>query len=219
MKHSLSARQCTFAAALAVALGLCAFYFSPLRAEAKIAYVAAFLALTLALHCLREGTRAWWMVGGLLLSAVGDWMVARHDFLLQMGAFMLAHVAYILHFLRLRRPARRLPLLLTGTAVVALCLTVAVRVLPGVEQSIVFWGVGLYSLVISTMLLAACLTGRTGYWAGAAAFVASDFILAWNKFVAPVTDAHWWIMVPYYGAQLLLWATAWNDSKKNSKHA
>lgn len=71
--------------------------------------------------------------------------------------------------------------------------------------------VAAYILVISLMLLAAInLYGKVGsktFWlifSGAAFFVASDSILACNKFIFSLEDSHFWIMSTYGIAQLLI---------------
>ena len=49
---------------------------------------------------------------------------------------------------------------------------------------------------------------------GALLFVASDYILAWNKFVSPIAAEKYLIMVPYYLAQIFIWSGAWRDKYK-----
>ena len=39
---------------------------------------------------------------------------------------------------------------------------------------------------------------------GALSFVVSDSMLAYNKFVSPIPYSHLWVMITYYGAQLLI---------------
>lgn len=73
----------------------------------------------------------------------------------------------------------------------------------------------IYSIVISVMLYAAMSTIYDPTWTTSAAFfastgaflfVASDVILAWNKFVVPVKYGRVWNIVLYHLGQLGLMA-------------
>jgi uncharacterized membrane protein YhhN len=62
----------------------------------------------------------------------------------------------------------------------------------------------LYTAVIGTMLFVALTTGLWLVAVGAAIFVASDSILARNRFVAPLPHGHLKVMVTYHLGQALI---------------
>ena len=62
------------------------------------------------------------------------------------------------------------------------------------------------------MLGTALLQRDLMFGAGALLFIISDLILAWNKFVSPIEYSSVFILVPYYGGQLLIWLRACIDN-------
>ena len=56
-------------------------------------------------------------------------------------------------------------------------------------------------VVISVMLATACATGNVLAGVGAALFVSSDAMIAWNRFVRPFPAADIGIMVTYHLGQ------------------
>ena len=83
-----------------VYLLLALLHFSPVAIAYKLAFPLAFLTL-----CALRYT-SWPMVLAMGFSALGDYMGVCHNFWGQMGAFALAHAAYILFFCR-TNPAER----------------------------------------------------------------------------------------------------------------
>ena len=141
---------------------------------------------------------------GLVLSAAGDVLLELGRFLPGLLAFLTAHVAYVAAFVAAdRRPAfgRLLPFLAWGaTAFAVLRPGLGAMALP----------VGVYVAVICTMMwrAAACvggpatpaLAGLLGL-AGAVAFGASDTLIAFDRFSAPIPGARWPIMGLYWLGQ------------------
>lgn len=189
-----------------VFVALAILYFSPLQLPSKLAYPVAFLGLMALLDCKRIG---FLMPMGLVLSALGDWQGTQGNFLGQMGCFGLAHVAYICYFVsRLKGKfdyrnaiGYAIPCIVIGGFAL-------IKVVPMVPPGIVKVGVIIYCLLILTMLWTALMQKDWLFALGATLFVLSDFILAWNKFVSPIDHASWLIMLPYYGAQGLLYTRA-----------
>jgi uncharacterized membrane protein YhhN len=64
--------------------------------------------------------------------------------------------------------------------------------------------VALYMLVISAMVATALATGNVVAGVGAALFVTSDTMIAWNRFVRPFAAADVGIMVTYHLGQAAL---------------
>jgi len=161
---------------------------------------------------------AFWFGSGILFSLAGDVLLSFETmFLPGLVAFLLAHLSYIVGF---REE------ILTPTAwslILALFIAVNIGRLLGRivetmrakgEHKLVF-PVLAYGTIISVMLYAAMSTISNPAWKNSAAlfvsvgaffFCASDAILAWNKFVAPVRNGRVWNIVLYYLGQIGLMA-------------
>lgn len=169
-----------------------------------------------------------WLLAGLALSLAGDvFLVLPSDrFLAGLAAFFAAHVCYILAFLErgVTSHAASMPFssamvaLSTHATSVAVVLgaigLVSVAVLSrGVLAS---GGTGLlvavvcYITVILAMVWRAALSGDIWMLAGAALFLISDSVLAWNRFIKSSLSAELTVMLTYYAAQLLLALAVWN---------
>lgn len=174
-----------------------------------------------------------WFGLGILLSLVGNVFLMlscrnhlklrysneRRWFLFGLGAFLLAHVAYILGFNTPPPP-------LTGmTFVIALMVIMSAlplvrRILLGAAQKGLRRLVGpvrVYATVISLMLFSALITLFRTDWLstpaylvslGAVLFIASDLVLAWNKFVRPIRGGRLALMITYHLGQMALIAGA-----------
>lgn len=143
---------------------------------------------------------------GLLLSLAGDVALLwpKEGFLPGLIAFLLAHLAYIAAFCVPVRLAAR-PLVFVGYGLVA-----------AVILSQLWGGVpaALRAPVIAYVLCLATMASQAGVWwrarggtlAGHAAiggllFMASDSLLAINKFAVPLPLASLWILATYWVAQ------------------
>ena len=183
-------------------LGVALFFSKGVSLPCKVCYAAAWLSVML--FALREKAYAP-VACALLLSAAGDAAGAAHRFLLQMFFFALAHVAYIRYFLpSADYSSRRIALAAAVGSGALLCPFIGIvpHVAPAVERA----GVMLYGAVITAMLLSVLLyRGRcaAGFRCAALLFIFSDAAIAWNKFVAPIPAADYWIMTTYYTAQYL----------------
>jgi len=162
--------------------------------------------------------RAWLMPLALLGSWLGDILLmfpGEAFFLGGLGAFLLAHVAYIL-VLGEGRPIRRLvqtrspAWVVLGFAPASLLLGYLWPYLPPAMQL----PVGSYAIVISMMLLSALSRqGRVSalsfrmVTAGALLFVLSDSLLGLNTFAQEaftIPKASFWVMLTYLSAQYLI---------------
>jgi uncharacterized membrane protein YhhN len=160
-----------------------------------------------------EGSGRWPLVAALLLGWAGDTLLifsARQElyFLLGLGAFLLGHLAYIRSFVVFKDgPGKH-----QWTAYLGLIAVVSIlmsRITPylGDMRLPVF----IYVAAISAMTVMAIrrkdATNNTSYYAvliGALCFIASDYLIAWNKFYAPVPNSAVWIMLTYAIAQYLI---------------
>lgn len=194
----------------ATGLFLCAavIFFLPVEIPHKITYCVAILTLASLWLC------PWQITMALLFSTLGDHMGSCGNFLGQMGFFAIGHVFYICYFaaryFRKVEHDRKLSgkakgyLAMITFCTLALLAVAFTRIVPEAPAGIIRIGVGIYAVLISTMLMSALLQRSSLFALGAILFVFSDFILAWNKFVEPVPYRHYLVLVPYFLAQWLL---------------
>ncbi len=196
----------------------------------RIAYPVAALAVMGAYLGL-----GWKFVLAFLFSCTGDAMGAYGSFVGQMGYFALAHAMLIWTFAERLRKGRKTSA--TGTercneaesidfwssktwkALVGVASVTALAfsftlIIPKIPTGSLEIGCGVYTALIVTMF-ALALVQRSPFFAlGAALFLISDIILAWNIFVSPVVAEKWLIMIPYYLGQLLIWLGAVGSTRQ-----
>jgi uncharacterized membrane protein YhhN len=146
-----------------------------------------------------DETRRAWFVLALVLSLAGDvfLMLPRNLFVAGLASFLLGHVAYIAGF----GLGEAWPWI-AGVAVVALAVgTPILRALLARGEKQLVGPVVAYMAVISVMVACAIGTGDAVAIAGAVLFMASDSLIAWNRFVRPLAWAPVTIMVTYHLAQ------------------
>lgn len=166
-----------------------------------------------------------WMLFALIFSLAGDVLLifqsnAEMYFTLGLTAFLIGHIGYIVAFTRTYRRDHEVELLRKQGWLLVLVAGYAVyffgKLAPSLGSMIA--PVMLYTVVITLMLLMAL--SRFGkvcdasFWpvvAGAALFVASDSVLAWDKFAGEVAFSHFWIMGLYGTAQFLIVAGGWRQ--------
>ena len=150
---------------------------------------------------------------GLVLSLIGDVALLwpRQGFLPGLVAFLLAHLAYIAAFCVPVRLAARPWVFVAYAAVAAAILSQLWAGVPGALRAPVV----AYVLCLATMAAQAAVwwRARTGRpdaaMAGRAAlggvlFMASDSLLAINKFALPLPLASLWILATYWAAQVCI---------------
>jgi uncharacterized membrane protein YhhN len=176
------------------------------------ALMAILLTAAAAVHPILHERR--WLMAALLLSAVGDFLLAipwwTQSFVFGLGAFLLAHLCFLNALLPLVSK-RRLPSRPRIAAVVLMCLASIVLlawVWPHVGRDKVTLPVTLYILVLTVMVCAALLARLPTIWAavGALCFAGSDAMIAIGRFILD-NDAlavpTWWL---YAAAQILITA-------------
>jgi uncharacterized membrane protein YhhN len=155
----------------------------------------------------------------ILFSFTGDvaLMLESSDpvfFTVGLAAFLLAHIFYILAYRQHQYPASdnalqgiqkmrfAFPVILWGTGLVV----VLYPALGQFKIPVVFYAIVLIVMVVNAIFR----YGRThpsSFWlvfGGSAFFMISDSLLAINKFLKPVTAAHFWVMCTYVLAQFLI---------------
>lgn len=158
----------------------------------------------------------WPIVAALGFSLLGDVMGDLHQFVPQMGAFAVAHLFYIGYFLSLglkNKRAKGAPVkgwwfALATLFAVALFYFAAEKIIPFAPAGVVRTGMYVYAGVIIVMMWSALMQRDWMWGVGAVLFVFSDMMIAVNRFVTPVPDEKYLIMVTYYAAQLLIFLRA-----------
>ena len=157
------------------------------------------------------------LLGALLASLLGDTILMFADkgalfFILGLIAFLLAHILYILLFVRITPTGKAFDKkkYRIGSLLVAVYLAIFLSYLMP-HLGTMLLPVGIYGITISLMLILAwryslSITNPADKMVilGAILFVCSDSILAINKFVNPVNGASILIMCTYITAQFLL---------------
>ena len=160
-----------------------------------------------------------WISIGLLFSLLGDILLAWPVdlFVFGLGAFLVAHLAYLKAYLvDCRRPAL-LPLALALLAGVSLFRVMAAK---GLGDLLI--PVAVYALAISAMLWRALArlgshVPKRSAWlaaAGALAFVASDSLIGIDRFVLPFGAAPFLIILSYWIGQWGIAASVFSQSKR-----
>lgn len=157
-----------------------------------------------------------WLLVALGFGLLGDVALLSDTvtrFKLGLAAFLVGHLAYVAAFLDAgatldlfdgfldtRGPVVALGILLGSVLFTRKVVPNAWRS-DGPALALPIFG---YTLVIGAMLLAAFATGLGLVALGAAIFVASDSILARDRFVAPLPHGHLMVMVTYHLGQALI---------------
>lgn len=169
----------------------------------KPATLVALIATALALMPGYDlGARRTWFVVALVCSLAGDvvLMLPSDLFVAGLAAFLVGHLCYVAGFWAHGPGAVSFAIALgVVVAVVAPVGHRVLRALRGRRQLAV--PVALYMVVISVMLASALATGNVLAGLGAALFVSSDAMIAWNRFVRPFRVADLGIMVTYHLGQ------------------
>lgn len=155
------------------------------------------------------------ILGAMLLSLSGDVLLMDHSFFIAgLGAFLAAHLLYIFGYRQhqyaeeedalrgIQRVRLAFPIILAGTGLVV----VLYPVLGDLRVPVM-----IYALVMTLMVLNALFrygkTNAASFWlvlTGAILFMASDSVLAIDKFLFPVNRSGLWVMSTYLAAQFLI---------------
>lgn len=163
-----------------------------------------------------------WFGAGFFLSLLGDvfLLLSHRFFVFGLGAFLLAHLAFIYAFYR-PLPGFSIPLGMLAVLIALLWMLLYGRLRrvlrqPGAHAKMRV-PVGVYSLAIAFMLFSALLTLWRADWsfpanglaaAGGLLFFCSDTLLAFDRFDRPIPHARFWVRVNYHLAQAALAAGA-----------
>jgi uncharacterized membrane protein YhhN len=139
-----------------------------------------------------------WVVAGLICCLVGDVALLPQvdTFIVGLGAFLVGHVLFGVAAWRI---GAQWPWIVVPAVALAAILAVAGRRIIGSSGSLAP-AVGTYFAVITAMALLLTITLRPFAIVGASAFVVSDAILGWNKFVKEHRLGPVAVMVTYHVA-------------------
>jgi uncharacterized membrane protein YhhN len=167
-------------------------------------------------HAWRRGTDTpsvrRFVLAGLWLSLVGDVALLwpQQGFVPGLVAFLIAHVLYIVAFTREHRFAAQ-PAALAAYALIAATI---LALLWGTIPPALRIPVAAYVLALTLMAAQSAVIGlgaqgddvrrARGLMLGGALFMASDTVLAVNRFALPVPAAGLWILATYWAAQWLI---------------
>ena len=182
------------------------------------ASMAFLLTLAAAGHgCVRERR---WLMPALLLSAIGDWVLAipwwTLSFVVGLGAFLFAHMCFVAALLPLvpqfsRASQAGWPSKPRIAAVILMCvasIALLVWFWPHLGQDQLTGPVTVYIVVLTAMVCTALLAKLPTIWTavGAVCFAASDSMIAIGRFILgneALAVPIWW---SYAAAQILITA-------------
>jgi uncharacterized membrane protein YhhN len=213
--------------AVALLLGL-VDWLAVARGNKRLEYVfkpATLVAILVGAGLLMRGPHDTWQarffLPGLALSLAGDvflMLPGERFFLPGLVSFLLGHVCYIFG-LNPTLPPRCGPVFFLLVVVVALGAMIYRPIAAGLRnqgRTSLILPVAVYTTVISLMLLSAWVTLFRPEWtplrrglviAGASLFMASDGMLAFDRFVRPLPSAALRVMVTYHLGQMALAAS------------
>jgi uncharacterized membrane protein YhhN len=150
-------------------------------------------------------TRRAWFVAALIFSLTGDvlLMLPQDLFVPGLAAFLVGHLCYVVGFWT--HGPSGFALAIAVVVVVALVAPLGRRILTSISRARqpreLRIAVAAYMAVISAMLATALATGNVLAAVGATLFVASDSMIAWDRFVHPFARAPVAIMMTYHLGQ------------------
>jgi len=199
---------------LSVAAAALYFILIDMRASLLRSAVKTLAVALLAALCILQ-QQPLLLIAALVLSAMGDWFLSRDGdkaFLLGLGSFLAAHVAYIALFWSLGGGLPALQAEPWRLAVVAAMAVLALAMLVLLMREVgpdLRFPVTVYIVAILAMGIAALTTNSAWIIAGALAFMASDATLATERFLTTAISPGRlamgigvWLL--YYAAQALI---------------
>jgi uncharacterized membrane protein YhhN len=152
-----------------------------------------------------------WVLAGLVLSLCGDvaLMWPQQGFLPGLVSFLLAHLAYLVAFTRdgVRLAARPWPFVVYGLLAALILWQLWPGVPAGLRLPVLAYVLCLASMAAQAAVLWLVARGTTRQRGaavlalGGALFLASDALLATNKFAMPLPWSGLWILCSYWLAQ------------------
>ena len=163
------------------------------------------LSLALLAFTAIPGIRGKLLGTGLLFSDLGDILLEldrSNYFIFGLAAFLIAHIFYIMVFIR--KPRFAISRAIIVFIMILYGIVLGVILIPHLGSMTI--PVMAYLTVILLMGISASLGSDNHLFiiAGASLFILSDSIIAVDKFLTPVPYSHFWIMSLYYTAQFFI---------------
>lgn len=151
-----------------------------------------------------SSTARTFFVGALFFSLLGDVFLMLNEklFVAGLGSFLVAHLLYIIGLLQFGITG---PLMIVGIIIVfAAAGFIGGPIVRGARETDekLVGPVGVYIGVISFMVVVAIATRSPIAIVGALLFYASDGLLGWNRFVAPLPNGRLGVMTTYHLGQI-----------------
>ncbi|WP_245773171.1 lysoplasmalogenase [Paenibacillus catalpae] len=202
---------------LILIMGVLYIFIIPAEPHAvKLIFKAIPMILVIAYACLQSAGNSKRfqriLLTGLVFCVIGD--VTLDNFIVGLSAFLIGHLFYLSGFFsQWTFSAWRL---VTVIPIGAYAVYMGYELLEALTKS----GDGglkvpvlIYVTAISLMGWSAIMSGNAWAIAGALLFMASDSILAWNKFISEVAYSDVLIMTTYYAAQFCIAACIGHPSR------
>jgi uncharacterized membrane protein YhhN len=172
----------------------------------KPAVILLLLAAALAVTPINPQQRTFF-VAALALSAAGDaaLLASPRWFVVGLGAFLLAHLAYIGGLLQVRGSGESVAAGVVFVVLAGIFMGIPI-VLGAARKRGVALGVAVvaYLATISAMVVVAGQTDLILARVGAVLLYASDGVLGWNRFVTPIRQGRLLTRIPYHLGQGLM---------------
>ena len=160
-----------------------------------------------------------WISLGLIFSLIGDVLLAWPGdlFVFGLGAFLVAHLAYLKAYLSDCRRLALLPLILALSVGAVLLGILIGSGLGPLTVPVIVYGTAISAMVWRALArLGSDVPQRSALLAagGAVAFVFSDSVIGINRFVSPFNAAPYIIILSYWLGQWGIAASAFSQSKR-----
>lgn len=180
------------------------FFFDAIPVSWQMVFklIPMVLLIILALRSHGEKSYKQIIIGGLIFCAIGDYTLQW--FIVGLCSFLIGHLFYITAFSKTnnrKTPVNaKIVLIIYGLSMMLWLASTILRT----GDTVLAIAVCAYIIVILLMGWTSFRTTSRFAIIGAFLFIASDSVLAINRFITDIPYAHILIMATYYGAQLFI---------------
>ncbi|KYG90068.1 hypothetical protein A0U40_07450 [[Bacillus] sp. KCTC 13219] len=180
------------------------FFFDAIPVSWQMVFklIPMILLIILALRSHGEKSYKSIIIGGLVFCAIGDYTLQW--FIVGLCSFLIGHLFYITAFSKTNNRqtpvSAKVVLIIYGLSMMLWLASTILRT----GDAVLTIAVCAYIIVILLMGWTSFRTASSFAIIGAFLFIASDSVLAINRFITDIPYAHILIMATYYGAQLFI---------------